>query len=1003
MSQRKKRKPGMPELPPLKKTGTFNEIDRRNFLSFMLASGTAAMVGCATQGPSAVLVSNVNPPEEWIPGKSVYYASVCRECPAGCGLHVCNRDGRVTKVEGNPHHPVNRGTLCARGQASLQGLYNPDRLKTPLQRSGSGQLEPSAWKETIDTLAAALSELGPQRDASSLVFFSDILGPSFSALVGKWMETIGGGRLIQHEACGYEFLKAANRFTFDREEVPGFSLENARFILSLGSDFLETWLSPVEFSSAFSRFKEYQQGRIGRLVQIESRCSLTGANADDWLLIQPGTEPILVLALIHIILAEKLGRVGQEDLARIESLAAPFNAEKASEITGISSDVIYDLARSFAHERPSLALFGGVSSISGKATLTQAAVNLLNYVVGNIGETVLYGADLYPARLNSYRDVLQLIDEMNAGKVNVLVIHRSNPAYDLPFTSGFQSALEKVPLVVVLSPHLSETAARADLVLPIHTPLEAWDDYSPREGVWGLQQPTMRPLLDTRHAGDLLLQVANQLSPRKDDSPLPQNYYQFLRERWRELQARERPDLEFESFWNLAATGGGVWKDFSSQPVSLSPSLGDIQVRDLLSSETVQSQELTLIPYSSVFNYDGRGSNSAWLQELPQSLTEVVWDSCVEIHPETAQKLGLKQGDVARLRSEYGEILLPVYVQRWIHPDAVAVPLGQGHTHFGRYANGRGANVASLLNPAAEAGSGGLPWLSVNVQVQKANARHQLVTTRGELSQGQRQIAQTISLNQMQKFFRTGESEGSGNHETANLYPPHQHPAHQWGMAIDLNACTGCKACVVACYAENNNPVVGKDQVARGREMSWIRVESYAEPGPLPGYTFLPVLCQHCHHAPCEGVCPVFATYHNPEGLNAMVYNRCVGTRYCANNCPYKARRFNFHEPEFPSALDRQLNPHVTVRIAGVMEKCTFCVQRIVEAKQQAEKEGRNLMDGEVMPACAQTCPTRAIVFGDLNDRESLVSKRSRDPRAYHLLEHLGTRPAITYLKKIRL
>ncbi|MBI2821857.1 MAG: molybdopterin-dependent oxidoreductase, partial [Acidobacteria bacterium] len=864
----------MPELPPLSADGVRSEIGRRNFLKFMLAGGAATMVGCTVRGPSATLVSNVDPPEEWIPGRSVYYASVCRECPAGCGLHVCNRDGRVVKIEGNPHHPISRGALCARGQAALQGLYDPDRLTRPLLRKGAESLQPANWDEGIRLFAEALSDLKPQRNPGELAFVSGALGPAFSSLVRQWMDTLGGGRLIQYEAFGYEFLKAANQIAFNSPEIPHFVLEKARLILSLGADFLETWLSPVEFSGAFSTFRAYQQGQIGRLVQVESRCSLTGANADDWLLIRPGTEYFLVLALVHIILAEKLSRVREEDLPRIQSAAAPFDPETASQTTGISSDVIYDLARSFARERPSVALFGGVASTAANATATQVAVNLLNYAVGNVGETVVFGAGLYPGRLSPYREMLQLVEEMNAGRVNLVIIHNSNPAFTLPPETGFQAALEKVRFVVVLSPYMDETAALADLVLPTHTPLESWDDYSPREGIRSLQQPAMRPLLDSRHAGDLLLEAGRGISTSITPSLGAQSYYQFLRERWKELQFQERPDLEFESFWKLAAAGGGVWKEFSAQPVALNPGWKLPDFQNPFPAEERENRTLALIPCPSILHYDGRGANKAWLQEIPEPLTEVVWDSCAEIHPQTAQEFGLRQGDAARLRSPYGEITLPVYLQPWIHPEAVAVPLGQGHSEYGRHARARGANATVLLGAAAETHSGGLPWLSARVQMQRADTRHPLVSTRGALSQTERRIAQLISLDEMRKVSREPDLEESRGHEEADLYAPHPHPEHQWGMVIDLNACTGCKACTAACYAENNIPVVGKEQVALGREMSWIRIESYAEESPVPNYIALPMLCQHCHHAPCEAVCPVFATYHNAEGLNAMVYNR---------------------------------------------------------------------------------------------------------------------------------
>jgi molybdopterin-containing oxidoreductase family iron-sulfur binding subunit len=390
-------------------------------------------------------------------------------------------------------------------------------------------------------------------------------------------------------------------------------------------------------------------------------------------------------------------------------------------------------------------------------------------------------------------------------------------------------------------------------------------------------------------------------------------------------------------------------------------------------------------------------ANRPWLQELPDALTEIVWDSWLEIHPVDAKRLRVKTGDLLRMESSFGHVELPARLSRGVRPGTVAVPVGQGHSEFGRYADGRGANPIPLLSPEPEAISGGLPWISTRVLLTQTGRHHPLVSTEGSDRPHDREIIQTISLAQLQ----------SGRHPKAHphllqLYPEHPHPEHRWGMAIDLNACIGCNACVTACYAENNIPVMGKEQVARGREMSWITIQRVNVGGShKPNDHFIPMLCQHCDYAPCEPVCPVYATYHNPGGLNVQVYNRCVGTRYCSNNCPYKVRRFNWFTAEWPEPLHLQLNPDVTVRTMGVMEKCTFCVQRIQTGKLTAKAEKRPVRDGEITPACAQTCPSRAIIFGDLNDAESEVSKLSRNARRYRVLEDLNTQPAITYLKKI--
>jgi molybdopterin-containing oxidoreductase family iron-sulfur binding subunit len=385
------------------------------------------------------------------------------------------------------------------------------------------------------------------------------------------------------------------------------------------------------------------------------------------------------------------------------------------------------------------------------------------------------------------------------------------------------------------------------------------------------------------------------------------------------------------------------------------------------------------------------------LQELPDSLTQIVWDNWIDVHPADAKRLGVGEGELLQVQSPLGTLELSAHVSGGVRLGTAAVAVGQGHSAFGRYAEGRGANPLPLLPAEPETASGGQPWIATKVLVTRTGRRRPLASTIGSDRPHGREIIQTIPLAEVQ-----GLGEPEKHPHLLQMYPEHPHPEHRWGMTIDLNACIGCGACVTACYAENNIPVMGKVQVAKGREMSWIRVQRVDEGAPdYPEHRFLPMLCQQCDNAPCESVCPVYATYHNQEGLNVQVYNRCVGTRYCSNNCPYKVRRFNWFTAEWPEPLHLQLNPDVSVRSMGVMEKCTFCVQRIQGGKLQAKAEGRALHDGEIVPACAQTCPTRAIVFGDLKDLDSEVSRRSKDPRRYRVLEYLNTQPAITYLKKI--
>ena len=438
---------------------------------------------------------------------------------------------------------------------------------------------------------------------------------------------------------------------------------------------------------------------------------------------------------------------------------------------------------------------------------------------------------------------------------------------------------------------------------------------------------------------------------------------------------------------------GGLFDDVEAAPVEITPELFE---RGLSLTPNSGGRALALVVYPSLHFYDGRGANRPWLQEIPDPLMKTTWASWVEASPQTARSIAAEEGQLIRLESDHGTVDASLLINEQLGDGVVAMPLGQGHTDYGRYASGRDANPLVLLDPEPETASGGRRWLGARVDATTLDVVRRIPRLQSSFDQDERNIAQTVSL----AALAAGEVEPEPHHPS--LHEEHDHPIHRWGMAIDLDACNGCNACVAACYAENNVPTVGADAMRRGRTMSWMRIERFVEPSDTGvDNRFLPMLCQHCDHAPCETVCPTYATYHNDEGLNAQIYNRCVGTRYCANNCPYKVRRFNWSDQQFPEPLNLQLNPDVTGRVAGVMEKCTFCVQRIQEGKDAAKDDDRLVRDGEVTPACGQTCPSQAIVFGDLNDPDSRVSRLSADARAYHVFGVLNTRPAVTYLRKV--
>jgi molybdopterin-containing oxidoreductase family iron-sulfur binding subunit len=601
-------------------------------------------------------------------------------------------------------------------------------------------------------------------------------------------------------------------------------------------------------------------------------------------------------------------------------------------------------------------------------------------------------------------------EKMLRGEVDLLFLYQANPLFALPPAWNFKKALQTVPFVVSFSSFRDETGQFAHLILPTHTFLESWGDFSPRETVRGLMQPVMGPILNTRHLGDLLLSTGRRL---QGEEKFPENnFYETLRRFWARNEKKSSPRDIGEDFWEKSLRGGGIWeerKDNVSQPLisrTAEFSFPGAAVRLSIPEE----KHFHFITYPTVQFFDGRSANRPFLQELPDPMTQITWGGWIEINPETAARLDVKKDDLIVLKSAHGSWQAPAYPYLGIPPGVLAMPLGQGHSGFGQFAGSYADNPVQGISPRPDPLSGGIVWATSGVTVQKAGRSQALANTDGSLYQHGRRLAQGVPW---EEYRRSGGQKPSlvlplpqGFARQDDFYPPHPHSEYRWVMIVDLDRCLGCGACVVACYAENNVAVVGRDQVLFGREMSWLHIERYfeeevARADKAVGVRFLPMLCQHCDEAPCESVCPVFAPHHSKEGINNQVYNRCIGTRFCSQNCPYKARRFNWFTWPRSQSLDWQLNPEVTVRHKGVMEKCSFCIQRIVAAKVQARSEGRPVRDGEFTTACAQTCPAEALIFGNLLDARSRVAKLIQDPRAYQVLGHLNTKPAVIYLQKI--
>jgi molybdopterin-containing oxidoreductase family iron-sulfur binding subunit len=960
-------------------------VKRRDFFKIVTASGAAAATAGCQQATESILPLVV-PNEQIVPGVASWFATVCRECPAGCGVLAKNREGRIVKLEGNPDHPVNAGALCLRGQAALQSLYHPDRIAGPLVRDGNSPLKATTWDAAEKLVAERIGALRTGGKVRAIAVVSQLENGSLGALLDRWVQALGARPRVMLEPFAYEPIRAANRITFNRDAIPYYAFEDAETVLSFGADFIETWLSNVNYARTFARMHSFRDGRAGTFIHIEPRQSLTASNADEWVRNTPGTEGLLALAILKEMVDE-----GMAD-RRFGEAVAGVDLKQAADRSGIPVETIKHVAKVFGHAKPGLAVGGGVAVTGSNATETQVAINLLNAAAGNVGKTVRFGPDSAYGKVTPHSEVAALARAMAAGEIEALVLGPGvNPAFTLPSGLKLADAIRKVPFVVSFSNLPDETTELAHVVLPDTHWLESWGDYAAREGALGLLQPTMSPIRDSHPMGDTLLRVGRTvLGTEGGKGPLPwASFEQYLKTVWEPLA---KGDLEG------ALRRGGLFADVA--PVSVTAKVAAVEAPP--AKLEGDAGGFTLLAYPSLRFYDGRSAVSSWLQEAPDTMTQAVWDAWVEVPTETARKLGIAQGDMLAIKSPHGSLELPAYVSPTLHPAAVAIPLGHRYAPYQRpryvAADPRSLNPMTVL-PAATDASGALAFMSVKVTITKLGTRRPLAILQATHDQDHREIAQHVDL----RAAREEALRGKPKHEPPiTMYADKQYPGPRWGMSIDVDACVGCQACVVACQAENNVPVVGKASAAYGRQLHWLRLERWAEGKPdRPTNMFLPMLCQHCEVAPCEPVCPVYAAYRTDEGLNGQVYNRCVGTRYCGNNCPYHVRRFNWFQYEFPSPLEVQLNPDVTVRQLGVMEKCTMCLQRIIAGKDRARDEKRPVRDGDILTACQQTCPTQAITFGNLKDDGSAMAKLTHSPRAYHVLEEIGTRPSVTYLRKV--
>jgi Fe-S-cluster-containing dehydrogenase component/formylmethanofuran dehydrogenase subunit B len=964
-------------------------LDRRDFLKlagFTLAGGVLS--GCQPAKVEKAIPFLIKP-EEVTPGVATWYASTCAGCNAGCGLLVKNRDGRPIKLEGNPEHPISKGGLCAVGQASILSLYDSQRLQTPLLRGTK-----ASWKDVDEDVEGKLQSIRNSRGKVRLLT-GTITSPTTNAAITTFLSAFSDARHISYDPLSSSAILDAHRLTHGARVLPRYRFDRADVIVSFDADFLGTWISPVEFTAAYrsGRTLERTPPKFSRHFQVESRLSVTGSNADERFRVHPN---------------EVEGWVGTLS-TKLAALAGTSAPRIAASMTEEANTKIDPLARSLWNARGRSLVVCGVNDLR-----TQLLVNFINHLLGNYGTTL----DLERPSFQHQGDdaaLLSLIDEIKSGSVDALLIHGVNPAYDLPTQVDWKNLLPLIPLVVRLSSENDETATLSHVVCPTPDPLESWSDAEPVSGVVSIQQPVIEPFGQTRTLAECLSAWMGK----------PSSMLDLIREEWkRSVYRRRTASHDFDTFWTKTVHDGFAEVSTSSVRVTSFnlASLNDLQP---VSSHQADTDTLTLVLFPTVPLRDGRHAHNPWLQELPDPVTKVVWDNYASLSPSTASRVGVREGDVVRIEHEGESLELPAHLQPGQHDSVVAVALGYGRQGTDRFTNigPRWLEARPTVPPGEFVGKnaalflrfeqGALHSVGLPVALSKTGRTHRLASTQDHHSirvpdhlapEGSkpRPIIQETTYAAYVDDAAAGSFQ---KHELPSMWPEeHQYEGHHWGMAIDLTACTGCSACVVSCMAENNIPVVGKDEVSRNREMAWIRVDRYynESEGEFT-VSHQPMMCQHCDNAPCETVCPVLATVHSEEGLNQQVYNRCVGTRYCANNCPYKVRRFNWFDYEHGDEMHKLvLNPDITVRERGVMEKCSFCVQRIQEAKIAARKRGEPVQDGEIQTACQQSCPAQAIEFGDMNDPNSAIAKRLKDPRHYRVLEEIGVRPSIAYLTRVR-
>ncbi|MCU0492679.1 MAG: 4Fe-4S dicluster domain-containing protein, partial [Chloroflexaceae bacterium] len=927
-------------------------VSRRTFLKLMGASlGLAGLTGCTQAQPQEKIVPYVRQPEDLIQGIPVFYATAMPFNGYGRGLVVRSNMGRPTKAEGNPQHPDSLGATDIFAQAAVLQIYDPDRSQS-VQRDNVF----STWEDFLEGINGSIQVLRSTQGAGLRILTDTVTSPTLASQLQQLLGALPEARWVQYEPVSRDASRAGARAAFGRDVATRYDFSQANIILSLDDDFLSPYPGGLNYARFFINRRRVSEGAtdMNRLYMAEGAHTITGSMADHRLPMRPSQIEGLARAV-----AAGLGVAGVANTAQL-------SPEQQAWVNTVVADL--------GANRGASLVIAGIQQPAAVHVLAHA----INAALGNAGTTVVYTQPVEPRPADQHADMRQLVQDMRDGQVQAIVVLGGNPVYSAPADLNFAQAYTQVPLRVHLGLYNDETGVLSNWHIPQAHFLESWSDVRAFDGTVSVVQPLIEPMFGGHNAHEILAILNGQTGP---------NAYDVVRGYWQAA----RPAEDFEQFWRIVLAQG-VISGTAAPPQSVT--IQNQALTNLAAAPAAEGLELILRPDPHI--WDGQFNNVSWLQELPKPITQIVWDNAALVSPRMAERLELQNDDVVELRFNGNAIRAPIWITPGQVDEAVTLHLGYGRERAGRVGNGTGVN-AYLLRTTD------VPWGGPGLELNKTGERYQVVTAQEHWSMEGRNIVReaTFAEYQANPDFAHDEHHSA---EGASLLPDYTTPIG-WAMSINLNACIGCNACTIACQAENNIPVVGKQEVANSREMHWIRVDRYFA-GDLdnPRVYRMPVPCMHCETAPCEIVCPVAATIHDQyNGLNQQIYNRCVGTKYCSNNCPYKVRRFNFfqYNERTPTTIWLQHNPQVTVRNRGVMEKCTYCVQRINYERSRIGPEGAAIRDGQVLTACQQVCPTEAIVFGNKLDPDSRVAKLQASNLNYSLLGELNTRPRTTYLAKL--